>query len=55
LGYQGTEFDARPALAEIEMKAAQMAVGRAHQTAVEADARAKGYLLIAHKAALIRG
>jgi tetratricopeptide (TPR) repeat protein len=55
LGYMGIELDARLALAEIEMKSGQMAAGRAHLTAVEADARAKGYLLIAHKAALARG
>jgi tetratricopeptide (TPR) repeat protein len=55
LGYMGIELDARLALAEIEMKAGQSAAGRAHLTAIEADARAKGYTLIARKAATVRG
>jgi hypothetical protein len=53
-GYQGIEFDARLALAEIEMKAGQTAAGRAHLTAIEADAKAKGYNLVARKAATAR-
>src|SRR5580704_4768355 len=55
LGYQGIELDARLAFAEIEMKAGQATTGRAHLAAVEADAKAKGYNLIARKAALARG
>jgi tetratricopeptide (TPR) repeat protein len=55
LGYQGIELDARLALAEIEMKAGQTTAGRVHLTAVEADAKAKGYNLIAHKAATAGG
>ena len=55
LGYFGIELDARLALAEIEMKAGQTAAGRAHLTAIEAEAKPKGYLLIAHKAAIARG
>jgi DNA-binding winged helix-turn-helix (wHTH) protein/tetratricopeptide (TPR) repeat protein/TolB-like protein len=55
LGYQGIELDARLAFAEIEMKAGQTTTGRAHLAAVEADAKAKGYNLIARKAALARG
>jgi len=55
LGYQGIELDARLAIAEIEMKAGQTTAGRAHLTAVEADAKAKGYNLIARKAATARG
>jgi cytochrome c-type biogenesis protein CcmH/NrfG len=50
LGYRGVELDARLALAEIEMKAGQTAAGRAHLAAIEADAKAKGYSLIARKA-----
>jgi DNA-binding winged helix-turn-helix (wHTH) protein/tetratricopeptide (TPR) repeat protein len=50
LGYMGIELDARLALAEIEMKAGQTIAGRAHLTAIEADAKAKGYNLLARKA-----
>jgi DNA-binding winged helix-turn-helix (wHTH) protein/tetratricopeptide (TPR) repeat protein/TolB-like protein len=55
LGYMGIELDARLALAEIEMKSGQTAPGRAHLTAIEADAKAKGYNLIARKAATAGG
>ena len=51
LGYQGIELDARLALGEIEMKAGQPTAGRRHLTSVEADAKSKGYNLVAHKAA----
>jgi len=54
LGYVGIELDARLALAEIEMKAGQTAAGRAHLTAIEADAKPRGYLLIVRKAAIAR-
>jgi hypothetical protein len=55
LGYQGIELDARLALAEIEMKVGQLAAGRAHLVVIEADAKAKGYNLVARKAAIARG
>ena len=55
LGYMGIEFDARLALAEIEMKSGQTTAGREHLTAIEADAKARGYNLIARKAATARG
>jgi len=55
LGYMGIELDARLALAEIEMKSGQTTAGREHLTAIEADAKAKGYNLIARKAATVRG
>jgi DNA-binding winged helix-turn-helix (wHTH) protein/tetratricopeptide (TPR) repeat protein len=55
LGYRGIELDARLALAEIEMKQGQTAEGRAHLAAIESDANAKGYHLVARKAALARG
>ena len=42
LGYAEVELNARLALAELEMKTGQTAAGRAHLTAIEADARAKG-------------
>ena len=51
----GIELDARLALAEIEMRSGQTTTGRAHLTAIEADAKAKGYSLIARKAATARG
>jgi DNA-binding winged helix-turn-helix (wHTH) protein/tetratricopeptide (TPR) repeat protein/TolB-like protein len=55
LGYLGIELDARLALAEIEMKTGQIMVGRAHLATIESDAKAKGYNLIARKAASARG
>ena len=54
LGYMGIELDARLALAEIEMKTGQTAAGREHLTAIEADAKAKGYTVVARKAAVAR-
>ena len=54
-GYLLVELDARLALAKLEMKAGQTAEGRAHLTAIEADAKAKGYNLVARKAATARG
>jgi DNA-binding winged helix-turn-helix (wHTH) protein/tetratricopeptide (TPR) repeat protein len=54
LGYEGVELEARLAFAEIETKSGQATAGRAHMAALEADAKAKGYLLIARKAALAR-
>ena len=55
LGYLGVELDARLALAEIEMKSGQTTAGGAHLATIEADAKAKGYNLVARKAALARG
>jgi hypothetical protein len=55
LGYRIVELDARFALAEIEMKAGQTATGRARLTAIEAEAKAIGYNLVARKAASILG
>ena len=55
LGYMGVELDARLSLAEIEMKTGQTTAGRAHLTTIDADAKAKGYNLIAHKAAAAGG
>ncbi len=55
LGYQGIALDARLALAEVEMKVGQTAVGRAHLDAIAADAKAKGYKLLARKAAIAHG
>ena len=50
LGYAEVELNARLALAEIEMKTGQATAGRAHLTAIEADAKAKGCNLVARKA-----
>ncbi len=55
LGYRGIELDARLALAEIEVKEGQTAAGRAHLAAIESEAKAKGYQLVARKAARIHG
>jgi len=51
LGYVPGEFEARLALGEIEMKSGQTAAARARLVALEKDASAKGFLLIARKAA----
>ena len=48
-------FDARLALTEIEMKSGQIIAGRAHLTPIKGDAKAKGYNLIAHRAATAGG
>jgi tetratricopeptide (TPR) repeat protein len=54
LGYRLVELDARLVLAEIEMKAWQTTEGRADLTAIESEARAKGYNLVARKAVVAR-
>jgi eukaryotic-like serine/threonine-protein kinase len=55
LGYRGIELDARLVLAEIEMKEGQTAAGRAHLAAIESEAKANGYHLVARQAARVRG
>src|ERR1700733_5597948 len=55
LGYMGIELDARLAFAEIEMNLGQITAGRTHLARIEADSRAKGYNLVARKAAVARG
>ena len=50
-GFLGYQLEARLALGEIEMKSRRNAAGRACLQALERDARAKGFLLIARKAA----
>jgi serine/threonine protein kinase/tetratricopeptide (TPR) repeat protein len=52
-GFVGYQLEARLALGEIEMKSGHIAAGRARLTALENDARAKGFLLIARKAAAV--
>lgn len=50
-GFVPHGLEARLALGEIEIKSGQDAIGRAHLQALERDAKAKGFLLIARKAA----
>jgi eukaryotic-like serine/threonine-protein kinase len=50
LGLSQYQFEARLALAEMEMKSRETAGGRAHLQTLEKDATAKGFLLIARKA-----
>jgi len=45
------QLDARLALGEIEMKSGQTASGRVHLQALEREAHAKGFELIARKSA----
>jgi hypothetical protein len=49
--YFGYQLEARLALGEIETGAGKIAAGRARLTALQKDAAAKGFLLIARKAA----
>jgi len=51
LGFVPCYFEARLALGEVEMSAGDTSAGRARLKALEKDARAKGFLLIARKAA----
>ncbi len=53
-GFVGLQFDARLALGEIEMKSGNSTTGRAELASLEQEARAKGFLLIAGKAAAAR-
>lgn len=53
-GFVGLQFDARLALGEAEVKAANSVEGRAELKRLEHDSRAKGFLLIARKAATAR-
>ena len=49
--YLGYQLEARLALGEIEIGSGKIAAGHAHLTALQKDAAAKGFLLIARKAA----
>ena len=53
LGYRLIELDARLALTELEMRAEKTAEGRARLAAIEVDAKAIGYNLVARKAATL--
>jgi eukaryotic-like serine/threonine-protein kinase len=50
LGFERCRFEGRLAQGEIEIKSGQIAAGRAHLQALERDARAKDFGLIASKA-----
>jgi hypothetical protein len=50
-GFVPEQLEARLALGEIEMKSGASDAGRARLAALEKDAQAKGFLLIARKAA----
>lgn len=50
-GYFPYELEARLAIGQIELKSGKAAAGRNHLTAVEKEARARGFILIANKAA----
>lgn len=51
LGYVGYQFEARLVLGKAELAAGHRDAGRAQLAGLEKEARAKGYLLIARKAA----
>jgi serine/threonine protein kinase/tetratricopeptide (TPR) repeat protein len=53
-GYLGHQFDARLGLAELKMKSGRVAEGSKELTVLEHDARAKGFMLVARKAARAR-
>ena len=51
LKYAGYEFRARLELGLIEVKSGQSGAGRSHLAQIQTDAKAKGFLLVARKAA----
>jgi hypothetical protein len=53
-GYLEEELEARLATGEIEMKTGSTTLAQSHLAALEADARAKSFNLIAQKAAVAR-
>ena len=53
-GFGQLEFEARLALGEAEIKGGHLTTGRAELASLQQDARAKGFLLIARKAAAAR-
>jgi len=54
-GFAGYQFEARLSLGDMELQSGHAAAGRARLRALEKDARAKGCLLIARKAAAALG
>jgi tetratricopeptide (TPR) repeat protein/DNA-binding winged helix-turn-helix (wHTH) protein len=55
LGFTGYEFAARHELGRIETKSGQTAAGQEHLRSLEVDASARGYRLIARRAATVHG
>ena len=53
-GFAGHQFEARLSLGEIEMRLGKITAGRVRLAALEKEARARGFLLIARKAAAAR-
>ena len=54
-GYLTHQFDARLALGEIHLRSGNVAEGRKELAILERDARAKGFMLVARKAAITKG
>jgi hypothetical protein len=52
-GFVGYQLEARLALGELEMKSRQTAAGRAHLTALEKEARTRGFLAVSRKAGVL--
>jgi hypothetical protein len=53
-GFLGLQFDARLVFGEAEMRSGNTVAGRTQLASLERDAKAKGFLLIARKAAASR-
>jgi methylphosphotriester-DNA--protein-cysteine methyltransferase len=54
MGFLAYQLETRVALAEIEIMSGQLKIGRAHLAAAAAEAKAKGYNLVARKASIVR-
>jgi predicted SPOUT superfamily RNA methylase MTH1 len=54
-GYVGYQYEVRLTLGELEMKSGNAISGRTRLDALEKDARARGFLLIARKASAASG
>lgn len=53
-GFKEFELEARLSIGELEIQSGKTAAGRAHLAAVEKNAKSKGFVLVAHKAAAAR-
>lgn len=54
MGFLAYQLETRVALAEIEIMSGRLRTGRAHLAAAAAEAKAKGYNLVARKASIVR-